>query len=1290
MKKNILLIGVGGTGSNAVDTFYKKFHELGNQTENKVSALVFDTDAGDLKKITDAKAVVMADSASVGTICDRIGKQYLREWFPCDAKDVRAQEMMRGASQWRKKSYLAFLNLMNKPAARNVFISALEEMVQDPSASCEVYIIASVAGGTGSGSFIPIALYAKRYLRKSLGKDPIVNAMIALPDIYADSQTPENKVKVYSNAYAILRELNAINLVSRNYNASLASKKKAPINFRIGHPDEPNVGVLFDASDKRFWTPEAAPFSQVFLLDRIPGLHSIAAHDMVLANSLYTIICTEIGAAFDSEFSNHELVRSQSNGSNAIYAGISTSQIRFPKDTVLNYLAHKKTLASCDSEWLIIHKATENAIKEKETEAKAIGKRFVMGDSEYAQIVLDTFEQKQAENNDAILSIAERCIDLFDEDGNKLEETYGSKFLEVVDSYIKSRIPAATEVKTSMESSFPDEKIKAKEAIDVFPGIVEDINRKLYDYYVQCFNAIRALPSSTADAVITLNKKKIGTIGDQYSLIKNLLKTKKGANIHPVAALVRLCQFRVALAEKLATPVDEWQELKDRKVSTRISPKVLGSLKDELDIGRSSYVELGKNRFALVLANPENYNPKGGKVANDVEALRSDAEFLANKLYSDAEAFVCARVYTAIAAEVDMLISKYRAFFTRFEKEKETLEELTRDSKRKDAGAIDSVINVYSSIEDKDIIAAIIDEGTGPETESDIIATDDVVGQGVLDSVFASAVAERSEDEHFNDNDSSAYRSIFTKMIDAYKTSIARSEAFRNIASYNAIEAIIASCGEHADSKKIFDKLSEAFSVAQELAKPSLKRENDLSDTDLITPAEIMVFMLSRNTAKYIKKNSDKFGLKLPSDQNSEGAVLRACTEEFVRSYSGNSSARVAIVDSIPDQIFYCTGEVMDITPLCIAKFNELGEDNIYYRHYIDALRRYRIYDTDMWNPHIGNNLFKRGFLPYMNPEMEAACDEKMVKALLYAFTHDLIRYTDGVGATAYGKYYFVCNAKKIMGSDNQPINVKNVSQLLTWLRNENDKIEAWSAAFDSDIAEQKQALPSVLSDNEVAGLEGAITKSRFMVALNEMLYADNSRADGDKSGKKVGPTAAEFAYRIKLCEEIGRDCDDAERILSVLYKVFKEFITFRINPEQNVERFLQVYHQQLVNFYKALASSDVIVKAGVHCKNYFNQIVDWLNSSGLFLDISVNNPLDENGHIAINFLFEYGKEPAIIKILDDIATGKTKKLKTGISNNTGAVEVDNTPVVTEIESEDDSESILPEISEAESETPIV
>jgi hypothetical protein len=78
--KNILLIGVGGTGSKTVDTLFQKIKELNPQTENNISAIVFDTDVGDIRKIESATPIPMADNASVGTICDRIGTEYIKEW----------------------------------------------------------------------------------------------------------------------------------------------------------------------------------------------------------------------------------------------------------------------------------------------------------------------------------------------------------------------------------------------------------------------------------------------------------------------------------------------------------------------------------------------------------------------------------------------------------------------------------------------------------------------------------------------------------------------------------------------------------------------------------------------------------------------------------------------------------------------------------------------------------------------------------------------------------------------------------------------------------------------------------------------------------------------------------------------------------------------------------------------------------------------------------------------------------------------------------------------------------
>ncbi len=1262
--KNILLIGVGGTGSKAVDIFFQKCNELGNQTGNNVTALVFDTDAGDLKRITAAKTVVMADNASVGTICDRLGTEYLREWFPCDDKAIRAQEMVRGASQWRKKSYLAFLNLMNKPLARSTFISALEEMTVDPGASCEIYIIASIAGGTGSGSFIPIALYAKRYLRKNLGKDPIVNAMIALPDIYADSQTAENKIKVYANAYAILRELNAINLVARNYNAGVALHKKAPIRFKIGDEKEPTVGVLFNASDKQFWTPEAAPFSQIFLLDRIPGINSVTAHDMVLANSLYTMICTEIGSAFESEFSNHELLRSQNNGSNAIYAGVSTSQIRFPRDSVLNYLAHKKTVDSCDSEWITLHRATENNIREKEQQAKAMKRRYTMKDGEYAKLVVEEAERLAESGNDEFLSIMERGVYGYDDEGKVVKGEVVQKFIKSIDSFIGSKIEneeaTRKEIGDKAESCLDEGKVN-KEAIPTFAA---DAHYALLRYYTNCIDSIRSTSSNTADAILCLDKKKESFTGKDLSIIERIIK-KNGQYIHPVAAMVQLCNLRIEISKKLdANKFAEWPDLRRRTISaipdeflmlndeqnTVVDKDLVGYVKG---VSKSSYFKLGKERFR----DGVNYDFEGDMKRSNGKAdfgfMWNDALYALSKIYRGAQGQLRRRVYMTIAADLDILIAKYRNFFNRFDKEKEDLIEQTKTALRRDAGNVDSVINVYSSKEDKNAIYKMIVEEGGPITDAEIAKTDNIVGSGVFKTVYNSAAAEYAQDGSWNDKDSSAFRSLFGDMIDAYRVSIGTSEAFEKLASCNVIEAMVAACGEDASDKAQDEAFKSRFSIAQDLATPSLRIDNNGDANGLVVPSEIMVFMMSIGTGKYIKKNAEELGLQLPADQNKEFDVIKACAEQFIRKYSGNNKARVSIVSNMPDQVLYCTGEIMDITPLRIAKFNELGEDNVYFRNYSTAINNYKTYGTDMWNPHLGNNLHKRGYLPYMNEEMEKACDIKVVKALLYAFQKERLVYKD---SNCDGKltYSFTFDGRKIVDCEGKPVSNKNIAQLMDWLRNEEDIVEECSAAFDVDIQSQMGKLPSLASDNasEIGNLEAAITDTPFMRMLTDKLYVDTS-TKGTKAASKVkldakkpsiverkGPTAIEFAYMIKTSEEVGRDCDDAERILDVLYNIFVDMCAYRANIDNTPERFIQVYKQQLGNMYEALASAAVVFRAGSECKSHFNQLTTWLHQSKVFDTISDDNPWDAKGKVAIGLAFDYNKAVDVKRVLDFISKG--------------------------------------------------
>lgn len=1238
--KNILLIGVGGTGSNAVDILNAKINELGNQTKSNISAIVFDTDVGSVETIKSATPVSMADPASVGTICDRVGLEYIREWFPCDDKAVRSQEMIRGASQWRKKSYLAFLNLMNKPQARSAFIGALEDMSKDPGATCEVYVIASIAGGTGSGSFIPIALYARRYLRKQLGKNPIVNAMVALPDIYAASQTEDNRIKIYANAYAILRELNAIYLVARNFNKGERTKmKKAPVKFKIGNADEPNVGVLFDADDPQFWTPEAAPFTQIFVLDRIPGLKSIAAHDIVLANSLYTLICTDIGVEFDSEASNHEILRSQNNGSNAIYASISTSQMTFPIETILDYLAHDKALKACDGEWLVLHREVEKKLREKEQESVDSGRKYVAKEGEYALMMLDALKN-DVENNEGIVNeLVERGTAVYDENGKVTKQTTADIYFENLEKALEEKIQP-------FEKSLKIETEDLKTPGDLVDAC-DEIRDELKKYFKNCVAAIKRMSNSVSEAIISFDKNKfdkdkIGGDNNRLSLIDGLLKKDK-KYLHPVTAMVQLCRFRKLILDA-KTEGGEWIALKQREVSAIPADLLLVDegkcVPDGYKIASSVYAKGGKTRLNdIVNSDGENYlsSKKRTKIAVDKAFVEVDAKYVANQISAGAVNQLKSIVFKRLAKDIDLLIEKYKTFFSRFEKEKEDLIEDTKTALRKDSGLIDSVLNIYSTEADKNEIKEKVFRSVGPESVKSLEETDDLVGKGVFMSVYNSAYATKNEME-FDNKDIAAYRALFSNMVNAYKDFIRKSDSFKAIASYNIVEAMEAACANGEKSKE--SVFAEYFSKVQSLATPALKIDTRMDLGDLVEPSNIVVYMMSRETGKYIKKHADELKLQLPQGQTKEDAVIKSCAEAFIRKYSGNDSARVSIVKDMSSTVLYCTGEIMDITPLRIPKFNELSNENenIYYVNYCKAIKNFKYYATDMWNPHIGNNLFQRGYLPFMNEKKEELEDVKMVKALLQGLSSKQIVYSRGLSQSR-NEYYFrwVKNGVKsvIKGTDGKVVNTTNIVQLINWLRNEDDLVEEWSEEFDREIDAQKRALPSITTDSgsQVKILESELTKSKFMSFFHNALFQVG------KNDKPENIKLLEFAYMIKTSEEASRDCDYAERIIKTSYDVFKDFIAYRANPSTTPELFLNVYKQQLTKVFESFADSKTVRTLGEDCDKFVSQIIGWLESQNTF----VVQPLDDESGTSLKGKFSYDDFPEVKTQVDEIKTQAKK-----------------------------------------------
>ena len=1257
--KNILLIGVGGTGSSAVDALYHKLREMGSSADTKITALVFDTDIGSIARITAANSISMADTAGVGAVCDRLGVDTIGHWFPYDVPSVRSQDLIYGASQWRKKSYLAFLNAMNKQASYTTFIRALEEVGKNAGDTCEVYVIASIAGGTGSGSFIPIALFAKRYLCNTMHRDPMVNAMIALPEIYEESQTPENRVKIYANAYAILRELNAINLVSRGYNQEIVGEekvnKKAPIRFSIGSEKDRNVGLLFDASKEEFWTPKAAPFDQIYILDRVPGVHSIHAHDEIMANSLYAIIGTKMGGCIKTVQNNALTTLTQNNGSNAIYAGISTAELRFPRETILSYLAHEKAYRACEEEWLVLHRATEDAIREKERRARSRKKRFTLEDGAYASIYLTQLKNQFAAPTSNVTAIVTRNTSLGEKETdyqNNTAKDYFEKLLTLLAEQIteddatsgKSEIQQLNRLAIAHCPGFFERIFKKSALRATVAKNMSTVGRLLTRYYEAVCEFIRDSEFSLTDAILSFQKGKDLLANEKYSLVANLLM-KDGKHVHPVSAMVQLCRLKEMLKEYLDPLKNtEWAAVSG-STAEGMPPHLLtkgaataSSLKDT----KSYYYNLDQGRLASVIASTEEYRKAKTDPYTDNAYLVADAVASIENMRRLAIEQLALAVFTRLSGYVDGLIAKYREFFDHFEEARRELAEALRNEKLRDDGRVDSVLNVYSSVGDKEKLYKKIDDHTD-ETDESLAESDHIAGDSVFALCYDTYAREISDDFRYSEQKNISIRSLFDNMVENYKKAIKESNReYKDLAKMDVFQALRHSC--IVNGQKLIETLEYYLQSAMSMAQPSLVVDSTHRDDGTVKPSPITVAMISTKTAEELWRERNQYGIEVPNNIAQEHVRLETCAEVFLKKYTANSSLQVAVVDGMPDNVMYITGQKTNITPLRIEKFDELSSRPIYFSYYQEAIANSRRYETDMWNPHIGFDLHKRGYLPYMNPVMEERCDEELIKALFYALSHGFIFYK--CDATVPSGCYRVQKdgmSEMLRGSNNKMITKNDEAQLLNWLRNQDDYVKNWSKLFDRELDDQKRKLPVIIAESQRGTLETAITTSPFSRMLRSALFKAPAKAK--KNADETAPVTEEangmgileFAYRIKASEEAFRDCNDAERVIRVAYKIFLDFCEYRVNRQVNPGLFAQIYMQQIEALFTALAKSETVKKQRSYTNGLalYNHIVSWINGAKTFLDIPAEM-VDEYGRLLIDEPFRYLESADVMKALKE------------------------------------------------------
>lgn len=242
-----LLIGCGGTGKETLLRIRKMFYEKGMGIGEKsaiVDYLVLDTDAAALDNLGDSSLTphmknILSFSRAGETpeamdisVKSAIAQNYLQggkkrfsnifSWFNPDLLSGDGGSMISaGAGQNRQIGRLCFFhnysvikkvleNKFNRLVGLATNVGAwLQRGTKVEENSLNVCIVTSIAGGTGSGIFLDVAMEVRRLLDTTFARfNGNITIYAVLPESYLQySKNPELEKKMKENAFAALSEM---------------------------------------------------------------------------------------------------------------------------------------------------------------------------------------------------------------------------------------------------------------------------------------------------------------------------------------------------------------------------------------------------------------------------------------------------------------------------------------------------------------------------------------------------------------------------------------------------------------------------------------------------------------------------------------------------------------------------------------------------------------------------------------------------------------------------------------------------------------------------------------------------------------------------------------------------------------------------------------------------------------------------------------------------------------------------------------------------------------------------
>lgn len=416
-----LLVGLGGTGSKIVCRVAKMVSE---EQRERLGFAVFDTDINELRDIQKAnpfvKIIQTSTKLTVGEYLN-IDTHARDSWFPVNAI-LNSKTLTEGAGQVRAISRLAFDTAIRagKMEQLHEAIQNLYKVEEDQAAQAlRVIIVSSLAGGTGSGLILPVALYIKNYLATHFRQSAnITRGFFILPEVFDEvipGQAERNRLR--SNAYATLRELDAFLMKG---DATLPDHFQQSV--RMEFPRVSSAG--YDEYAVR-------PYDFCFLFDAQNAegskLNSFNQYLDHAATCIYAQSIGPMNKRSNSSEDNTITSLAKERGRNR-YAGAGSSMLVYPLEDIKEYIGLNWAKECVSTQWLVFDLMYKDMCREN---AMRRAQGIMAPDPDPAKNYVDAVESMAKTKDPFARSIVNACS-VMSGDGITKEQDTWTKYVDAL------------------------------------------------------------------------------------------------------------------------------------------------------------------------------------------------------------------------------------------------------------------------------------------------------------------------------------------------------------------------------------------------------------------------------------------------------------------------------------------------------------------------------------------------------------------------------------------------------------------------------------------------------------------------------------------------------------------------------------------------------------------------------------------------------------------------------------------------------------------------------------------